>query len=221
MYLTRFRMNPRKRGTLHLVASPQRMHAAVLTTLPPGLSSTDEGRVLWRLDQPSAHEWNLYMVSPGRPSLEEWQEGCGWSQEPSWQTADYEPFLDRLAEGQTWTFRLTANPVRSVAGAPGSRGNVKPHVTAEQQRDWLLERAERHGFQVCGGNEQMVRVTRRDREQFHRGKGHERRRATVSRAQFDGVLSVTDEKLLRATLMKGLGRAKAYGCGLMTLAPLP
>lgn len=37
---------------------------------------------------------------------------------------------------------------------------------------------------------------------------------------FDGRLEVTDPDALRRTLTRGLGRAKAYGCGLMTLAPV-
>lgn len=221
MYLTRFRMNPRKRGTLHLVESPQRMHAAILSTLPPDLASDETGRVLWRLDQPSNHEWNLYIASPGRPSLEDLQSDCGWSQEQSWSTANYEPFLERLEEDQHWTFRLSANPVQSVAGARGERGRVKPHVTAEQQRAWLLDKAPRCGFAIdTDGEEHLVRVSRREREQFDRGHGDKRRHATVSRAQFDGVLTVTDADLLRHSLTHGIGRAKAYGCGLLTLASM-
>ena len=39
---------------------------------------------------------------------------------------------------------------------------------------------------------------------------------------FDGVaLEVVDEELLRQALCCGIGRAKAFGCGLMTIAPLP
>jgi CRISPR system Cascade subunit CasE len=36
---------------------------------------------------------------------------------------------------------------------------------------------------------------------------------------FDGRLEVTDPDALRRTLTQGI-RAKAYGCGLITLAPL-
>lgn len=37
---------------------------------------------------------------------------------------------------------------------------------------------------------------------------------------FDGRLEVTDPAALRRTLTQGIGKAKAYGCGLITLAPL-
>lgn len=237
MYFTRFRMNPQKRGSVRLAASPQRMHATVLSAFPPDLATSPAGRVLWRLDTPSRHEWTLYVVSPGRPSMEQLQEECGWSQEPSWQTAEYGPFLDRLRAGQRWTFRLTANPVRSVSGERGTRGTVSPHVTVTQQQDWLVQRAERLGFHVPaqapelltdegtaspGGDPiPQVRVTRREQDSFAKGEPSRRRTATITRAQFDGVLEVTDEELLRTALTHGIGRAKAYGCGLMTLARVP
>lgn len=219
MFLTRFRLNPRKRGTLHHVGSPQRLHAAVLATLPPHLAQSSSGRVLWRLDQPSSHEWNLYVVSPGRPSMEQLQDDCGWSQEPSWSTVDYRPFLENLRVGQRWVFRLAANPVRSVAGERGGRGAVRPEITVEQQHAWLVSRAAHNGFALGDDPHASVVVTRREREQFSRGHSGKRMRVSVSRAQFDGVLEVTDANALRSMLTNGVGRAKAYGCGLMTLAP--
>lgn len=218
MFLTRFRMNPRRRGTVRLADSPQRLHATILGAFPPDRSTAPEGRVLWRLDTPSAHEWTLYVVSPARPSMEQLQEECGWSQEPSWQTADYDPFLEGLATGQRWAFRLAANPVRSVAGKHGSRGRVNPHVTVSHQRGWLLERAGRHGFAIEGDLVDQLMVTRRERESFGRGRGSSRSTATITRVQYDGLLEVVDPAALRTALSHGIGRAKAYGCGLMTLA---
>ncbi len=41
----------------------------------------------------------------------------------------------------------------------------------------------------------------------------------LTRVTFDGRLRVLDPAVFRRTLTSGLGKAKAYGCGLMTLAP--
>lgn len=217
---TRFQINPRRRAAIRLLASPQRMHAAVLSAYPPDVTSTvTTVRVLWRLDSPSRHEHNLFIVGPGRPSMETLQEEYGWSPQPSWRTTAYDPFLDRLASGQEWAFRLTANPTRSIAGKHGSRGSLSAHVTAEQQLSWLLDRAGKHGFEVLGiGDEPQVRVTRRERDSFPKGEGRGGRRVTLTRVQYDGVLTVSNPDVLRTTLTRGIGRAKAYGCGLMTLA---
>lgn len=230
MFFTRFQMNPQMRGSVRLAASPQRLHATVLSAFPPSAPSNPGGRVLWRLDTPSRHEWNLYIVSPRRPSLQQLQSECGWSEEESWRTAEYGPFLDRLTAGQKWTFRLAANPTYSVAGPRGSRGKRRPHVTASQQREWLLERANSWGFRVpelirTGASSPnsaapSVKVSSRERLGFERGRGDSRSQVTITRAQFDGLLEVTDEERLRTALVHGMGPARAYGCGLMSLAPV-
>ncbi len=219
MFLTKFQMNPGRRESIRLMGSPQRMHATVLGAFPPDALERSTSRVLWRLDEPSRHERNLFVVSPIRPSMEDLQVRYGWSQEPSWQIADYRPLLDRLVAGQQWRFRLTGNPVRAVHVEHGRRGTVSPHLTASQQRQWLLNRAAPHGFAVTEGEHgEQVQVTRRDRDSFGKGSGARRQQATITRAQFDGVLEVQDPELLRQALVTGIGRAKAYGCGLLTLA---
>ena len=84
---------------------------------------------------------------------------------------------------------------------------------------WLLDRAERNGFRVCDGADgsPQLKVSQRNKSSFM----HAGTKATLSTAVFDGVLEVVDEELLRQALCCGIGRAKAFGCGLMTIAPLP
>jgi CRISPR system Cascade subunit CasE len=43
---------------------------------------------------------------------------------------------------------------------------------------------------------------------------------TVAATLFEGVLKVTDVTKFATTLKDGIGRGKAYGCGLLSLAPL-
>lgn len=221
MFLTRFQMNPQRRETLRLLASPQRMHAAVLGLFPPGPESAAGERVLWRLDEPARHLRTLYIVSQDRPSMEGLQESSGWSQKPSWETADYQPFLGRLAAEQQWRFRLTANPTRAVRPADGGRGRVVPHRTAAYQQAWLVERSQGLGFVIAQGEVgSQVQVTRRAVDTFVKNDGGDRRRPTITRVQYDGLMTVADPDRLRKVLTGGIGRAKAYGCGLMTLAPV-
>lgn len=219
--LTRMQLNPARRQSRALLASPQAMHAAVLASFAPALADIADGpahRLLWRVDRDASHSALLYVASPTRPDLTHLVEQAGWPTTSGWETKDYCTLLDRLNEGQRWGFRLTANPVRSVRNEqhPG-RGLLRGHVTAVQQTSWLLERAERAGFKVMetAAGEPSVGVRDRKTLSFPR-KGTT---VTISFATFDGVLMVTDADLLRHTLTSGLGRAKSYGCGLLTLAP--
>ncbi|MFV0534003.1 MAG: type I-E CRISPR-associated protein Cas6/Cse3/CasE [Cumulibacter sp.] len=216
MYLTHMALNPQRRSTRTLVESPQRLHAAVLSSFVPG--TANQGRILWRLDSPERKRLDLYIVSPVQPSLEAMADQAGWPSQPVWRTADYSPLLERLEANQRWVFRLRANPVRSVRPQEGGRGSRVSLLRVEEQVNWLLTRSAKLGFTVVPGEHgPNVKVTEVRTEKFRRG-GPESRLVTLGTAAFEGVMDVTDPQRLRQSLVLGIGSAKGYGCGLMTLA---
>lgn len=208
MHLSRIQINPARRGGRKLLGSPQAMHAAVLASFPD--DSDTRGRVLWRVDRDEQRIW-LYVLSGPIPDFSHIVEQAGWqTREDSWVARPYDGLLKRLAEGQTYGFRLTANPTRTHAGKRYA------HVTVAQQERWLLDRAEGWGFAVVTTQTgPALTVHDRRTEQFRRNGAI----VTIAKATFDGVLTVTDAEALRRTLVAGAGRAKGYGCGLLTLAP--
>lgn len=211
-YLSKVQLNPQRRAGRALLGSPQSMHAAVLAAFPGRLSDRSDQRVLWRLDlAPGAV--HLFVVSPEEPDFTHLIEQAGWPTLPTWETRAYQPLLNRLASGQSWAFRLTANPTRALPDGAG-RGKRVGHVTVAQQQEWLVTRSAAAGFEIPG---QGPVVQEREVAQFRREAG----RVTLARATFEGQLVIEDADLLRQALVSGLGPAKAYGCGLLTLAPLP
>lgn len=215
MHLTRFDINPRRRGAGPILASPQRIHAAVLAAFPESAQPATSGRILWRLD-PGAHDATLYIVSPDKPDLTHLVESIG---RPTygWQTRDYTPFLDRLTAADRWAFRLLANPVHNTRPASATeRGKRVAHITAAQQTNWFLRQAQRHGFQIplAAAGQPDLLLRSRHTLRFDR-KG---RTVTLSTAVFEGHLIVESAPALRAALTAGIGPGKAYGCGLITLA---
>jgi CRISPR system Cascade subunit CasE len=232
MYMSRIALNRARRGTRNLLGSPYRLHAAVEAAFHPSLDEPEAprgiGRILWRVDHAGPHTF-LYVVSPQRPDFTHIVEQAGWPTEQGWETSDYNPFLERLADGQRWAFRLVANPVHMsradcgrdpVNGIGHRAGKRVAHVTIHQQRDWFVGRAEKLGFRLPTGAadaEPTVWLSDRHRWQFQRGGD----KVTLSTVRFDGALEVTDANLLRQALVQGVGRAKGFGCGLLTLAALP
>ncbi|MFW6695492.1 type I-E CRISPR-associated protein Cas6/Cse3/CasE [Streptomyces sp. MAR4 CNX-425] len=246
MYLTRFRINTARAGARFLLSSPQRLHAALLAGFP-GLSTDPEARprILWRLDHGDRTDVQVYLVGPDRPDLTALVEQAGWPrlatpEAPGWETRHYQPFLRRLAKGDRWSFRLTANPVHSIRRKDGEPTKRTAHVSPRHQLGWLLKQQERHGFELLPGaapdaedplhRHAVVVHGRRDLSFRKRpgdpappagGKGNGTRGGPVSLATtvFSGGLEVTDPDALRNALIHGIGRGKAYGCGLLTLAP--
>lgn len=214
MYLSRVEVNPRRRSTLSMMESQQRMHAAVISSFP-SFGQVEADRVLWRVDHLGPSTYFL-VQSSRKPDFSHIIDQYGWpDSEQGWDTLEYDGFLSRIEEGQVWRFRLTANPVHSV-NVGEKRGKVMPHVTVPQQKKWLLDRASSCGFKVVDTpqGEPAFDVTERHIRRFERNSAT----VTVSMVTFEGALTVTDADLLRKAMISGIGRAKAYGCGLMTLA---
>lgn len=218
MYLTRFEVNAARRAARALLASPQKLHAAVLAAFPSSTVDDGEGRVLWRLDQ-RQHQVLLYLVSPGKPDLTHLVEEVGWPSTHGWDTRDYAALLDRLKTGDEWAFRIKANPVSSRRKSEdATRSQRFGHVTVAQQTRWFVDRAERNGFVIPSGefDEPDVAVRGRENLRFAR-QDHT---VMLSTAVFEGRLKISDVEVFRRSLVHGIGPAKGYGCGLLTLAPV-
>lgn len=233
MYLTRFRVNARRREARQLLASPHRLHGAVNAAFPEPLAADGRyPRVLWRLDHNARNETLLFIASPSRPDLTHLVDQAGWpaaTDAAGWQTYDYGDFLNALAPGSTWGFRLTANPVHSIRRKAGEPTKRTAHLTPRHQLHWLLDRQKQGGFEILTkpedqqllpeGDEHQVLVRDHRPLQFPKLAQEKRLSISITKVTYDGRLRVTDPDLLRRTLTNGLGKAKAYGCGLMTLAP--
>lgn len=222
MWFSSISINLQKRMGRTLLGNRQEMHKAVLQAFPPDAVEEADGRVLWRLDS-EKHRHTLYVVSPVEPDFTHIMEKAGWVSQ-TWSSISYDSFLQKLRVGQQWGFRLQANPVKRQF-VSGGRGKILPHVTPDQQIQWLVERSGDLGFSLLDVESEraLVSVTRQEDLRFSRhdkNLGGRRKQVTLRNVQFDGVLKVTDANMLSSTLTGGIGKGKAYGCGLLTLRRL-
>ena len=121
--------------------------------------------------------------------------------------------LARITPGSRWQFRLAANPTKSCKDAqkPAARGTVAAHCTTQYQKQWLLDRAAKHGFALTEDSFTVTRV------QWHHFAKRGTRPVSLLAVTYEGVLQVTDPEAFRNLLCQGMGRGKAYGLGLMTI----
>jgi CRISPR-associated protein Cas6/Cse3/CasE, subtype I-E/ECOLI len=194
MYLTQININPDLNSARRALSSPQIMHAIIEKCFE------ESQRNLWSLD-----DNKLLIVSTAQPTNREAAEQLGGLP----QTKSYAPYLESIADGDIYRFRLRANPVHSVKVKQGERGKVLAHVTIEQQENWLRIKAENLGFELG-----EFAVTSSEFVQFNKAGGQ---RVTLKLATYDGFLTVTNRDALTAAMTDGIGRAKAYGAGLLTM----
>ena len=238
MYLSRLELDLTKRDTMRALASPSLFHGAIEAAFPhersaPALGgdgqmslfetfggasasfSTDRERKLWRVDALRGKTY-LLLLSRERPNLSEAARQFGTG--ARWETKSYSPFLGGIRDGEILRFRLTANPTVSrsspkSADGEKARGTVYAHITTEHQRQWLLQKSERHGFRLT---EDDFDVTESRWRTFRKGAERNRRVALLS-VTYEGTLEVTDADAFREALSNGIGRGKAYGMGLLTV----
>jgi len=133
------------------------------------------------------------------------------------------PRLDFQA-GAALRFRLEANPVyRARASSLDRRGQpigekwvrkrlpVEP--TDESLRNWLERRAENAGFRLL-----HLPFIQPGYAYFNQ-TGERGDRHRLASVRYEGTLEVTDPDLFRKALAAGIGPAKAFGFGLLSVAP--
>jgi len=209
MYLSRVKLDITLRKTRNALANLQQMHAIVEGCFD---AVSTKQRSLWRIDTLKGSTF-LLIVSSEAPDFTTLLPQLSSANSSEAISKNYDNFLASLAEKQNMRFRLCANPVHSVmqVGSQESRGKIFGHVTVEQQKDWLQQRSQKNGFELLHFD-----VVNRGERKFKRQK----ETVTLTMATYEGLLTVCDADLLRTALTTGIGRAKAYGCGLLTLAPV-
>lgn len=216
---SRILIDSRDRRAMYVFGSLERLHAVVARATNSDASG-DQHRVLWRLDKASHGAMQrLYIVSPSEPDRSVFEEELGVNADRDCSSCDYGPFLEHLESGQEWAFRVTVNPTHSVPSEGfASRGRRQPIVRRDEQAEWLFRKFRKIGCHMTINRLDQPEVAIRGTQQI----SFRKRGTTVVLTQvtFEGILSVDDPNTLCQALVDGIGSAKAYGCGLLTLAPL-
>lgn len=216
MYLSRIALNANLRKTMQAFASPRILHGAVEASFQDSVNEKRK-RILWRIDRLKG-VYYLLVLSEKQPDFSHIVEQFGHAGNAGqWETKNYSSLLERLKEDQVWQFRLRANPVRNSSmekKQKTGRGKVFAHVTQIQQKQWLLNRAQTNGFLLT---EDSFDVIHSEWKKFTK-PGDNKHVVSLRVVDFEGLLTITDGECFRKTLLTGIGRGKAYGCGLLTIA---
>ncbi len=211
MYMTRVKLNTAKRKTLFALSNPNLFHGALCQAF-----DDPREKKLWRIDQLVSGIY-LLIVSSHKPELQTFVTQFGFEEAANcWQYKVYDPFIDKLREDSKWHFRLVACPTHSVMdreNPDAKRGKVYPHVTPKYQKQWLLDRCEKHGMELSDDSFQIMA----DRT-FSFKKTSSNRKVTLLSVTFEGTLKITNVDLFKELLIQGIGRGKGYGLGLLTIA---
>jgi len=81
---------------------------------------------------------------------------------------------------------------------------------------WMVSQGERHGFAICKDQYQQLKLQASGYSWHALSKRTgQRTRSGFSAVNFTGELTVTDVDTFKHALFYGIGRSKAFGCGLL------
>lgn len=207
MILTRLKLNLSSPLTLKALGNQEVFHAA----LEASRQTDDDGRLLWRIDE-LKHSQYLLVLSQKSLNTKLLERQFGLPGENAEQK-DYDTLLNRIVEGSIWHFKLVANPTFTAPKAEGEkRGKKKPCFTEKYQLKWLLTQSEKNGFEITGESARVMRSV----PVFVRKHG-QNTPIQLQQVTYQGILKVKDVELFKNVLVKGIGREKAYGMGLLTI----
>lgn len=216
MYLSRLKLDPTSRPVWReIIGNPYKAHQMIMRGFPADVKRED-ANVLYRLDVQDEAA-TLLVQSTLEP---DWSAIDRRYLAPT-TPADFlpnpavKPLHLPLQPGQILSFRLCANPtikkVRRDEAGERRNSNRVPLVREDEQLEWLHQRAKASGFR-------LLRVTVSQAQQQQAWKKNGDRPMTLYMVQFDGQLQVQQPEAVMKAVAGGIGPAKAFGCGLLSLA---
>jgi CRISPR system Cascade subunit CasE len=231
MYLTRAFLDPTSREVQADLRNPEGLHKTVMRAFPDDGSSSPRSSqaVLFRLDSERDDRVVLLIQSVTEPKLEHWPASyvldfgtdldlafSNVGDNPAVRNVEAEHAAIRV--GARYAFRLRANTTRKIdtKSAPdGTRrhGRRVPVRGEDGRREWLARHAAKAGFSFDDGTLVITEVPA--------SGGVGGKKITVAGAVFEGILQVLDVETFRSALVTGIGPAKAYGFGLLSVRRVP
>ncbi len=219
IYLTLLELNPASPRVRSELRDVYQLHRTLSTGFPDG-QAYQEARCLFRAEE-SRRGPRVLVQSLAEPDWRRLENsGRYLAVTPQVKALDL-----KFSAGQSLRFRLTANPTRREPGGhavdartgkpkDGARRALvfdDPQETEVAQRSWLHRKGEQGGFAPT-----TFTVTDRGVVLVRKSAGKSVPYACV---EFEGLLEVRNPELFLATLRAGIGTAKGFGFGLLSLAP--
>lgn len=237
LYISQLILDMHRRDVWRLLGDTYALHRRLSIAFPEAVEG-GSGRVLFRVDSGKGEariivqshrepDWSqladLFAESPRGPK--EW---------PLWKDEATPIF----AAGQRLRYRLRANPTFRCNESRGglTKGKRYAHLTRKSQAEWLVHKGQDHGFELppLPEGQDWLDAFYDEPEQKEKETPFDIRitplewlqgnKPTVSGelkhygVDFEGTLTVTAPAAFAAAVAGGIGPAKGFGFGLLSLA---
>lgn len=195
-FLSRYRLSLSEARSLHLTDTYS-LHRIVYGLFDEfSQKKMEERKVLFADQGGDARERRLLILSAHQPHIPE----CG--------TLECKNIPDAFLTFSTYRFEVTLNPSRRN----NSSRKIIPVLGSEAITEWFLQKAPGLGFTA---RTDTLLVTKDYADSFIKNN----QKVTLNKATVTGFLDVIDPSLFKHTVLNGIGRARAFGCGLLQIVP--
>jgi CRISPR system Cascade subunit CasE len=160
-------------------------------SIPSGILYADKGG--------DFHGRKILMLSNRQPNIPEYGE------------LSIKKIADSFLDYENYRFEVVMNPTK--------RENLSRKIIALRTREditaWFIEKAPQWGFKI---SPQHLEVRETEVKRFEKKKGGQT--VTQGQAKLIGRLTVTDKEKFVQSFQNGIGRGRAFGCGLLQIVPL-
>jgi CRISPR system Cascade subunit CasE len=146
------------------------------------------------------------VYSQERPDFTGFVEQYGWplqSYDHTVRTVDFSTLSTNLEDGQEWFFQVTLNPTIK------SHGDIIPLIK-DQSDAWVVRKLS----PVADIVSDSLHLESSRKTSFKKGD----HRVTIRKSVYRGKLIITHKDEFIKMIANGIGRSKAYGCGLLTIS---
>lgn len=216
IWLTRIVPDPRSpeaRRDLAGTTVAMNLHRRLMSLFPSNAGPDPRAQfgVLFRIDDTPAGP-HILLQSTHQPDLTPLSKGYGTT-----HSRPLDALLDALKPGLTIRYRCAASPVRKPGATTRALYNLPSVIplNGAHADEWWTRQADTAGLKPLTLHSHPLDTAHATRDPASGA----RQRIRHARTRFDGSATITDPNLLRQKITEGIGRGKAYGCGLLSIAP--
>ncbi|MCD0447508.1 type I-E CRISPR-associated protein Cas6/Cse3/CasE [Glycomyces sp. A-F 0318] len=220
LFLARISLNPTHRDVQRDLGDAAQMHTTLMRLLPDGMGADPrkQANLLFRVENgPTGTTVLAQATQPLHP--ERLPTGYATA-----DVKDITGLLHAVQKGTAVRYRVDLNPTKSerrntpTTDAPASgrpprpRGTVRA-LSGPAADTWWRQRAADSGLDL------HTLLPTNPAWPPRRNTGADRTTIQFTLCRYEGIGTITDPDRLRIALTEGIGRAKPYGAGLLSLLP--
>ncbi|MHA1797635.1 MAG: type I-E CRISPR-associated protein Cas6/Cse3/CasE [Candidatus Helarchaeota archaeon] len=237
MYLTRAYLNPSNHQVLVDLIDVYQMHRTLCSAFPDSgnhQSAREKYKILYRLEYSiKSNQIVLYIQSAIKPDIMKIESKFANYFEKPPESRNINHFIQKIKHESHYRFKLKANPTKKMKKKDSGKSTRVPLKFEKEQIEWLVRKGKMSGFKLA-----LVKIVKDSHiydlaivseiESYAKpifNRNYKKNlnlthKMTFYSVIYEGHLIITDPDLFKDTIKKGIGPGKAFGFGLMSIAPL-